>query len=313
MVTIRQIRSVVAVSEEGSFTRAAKRENATQSGVSQHVAAVEEALGVALFERGPDGVRPTEAGRDYYTRCVGLLRGLEDAADAARAAGRGVSGRVRAGLMPAFTRAALPPALERFAEAYPQVAIEVIEGYSGALTDMVRAGEIDFALVPAFAGGAGLTVTPLTRSREMLVSGAVHGLAHGAPVRLAGLPPLKLIVPTRSNVRRARLDEYLESQGVRVARRLEMDAMLGTLGLVARSDWVTILPQVICAADTPGGGRVISPLADPPLHSDFVVIEPSRRPVSRPGRLFLDALRRELAAPAGDGDGNGGAGAPPPG
>ena len=74
---------------------------------------------------------------------------------------------------------------------------------------------------------------------------------------------------------------------------------------------VTILPQVICAADTPGGGRVISPLADPPLHSDFGVIEPSRRPVSRPGRLFLDALRRELAAPAGGG--NGGGGAPPPG
>ena len=51
MVTLRQIRSVIAVFEEGSFTRAADRENATQSGVSQHVAAVEAALGVTLFDR----------------------------------------------------------------------------------------------------------------------------------------------------------------------------------------------------------------------------------------------------------------------
>jgi LysR family tcuABC transcriptional regulator len=50
-VALRQIRRVIAVCEEGSFTRAAQRENATQSGISQHVAAVERTLGVQLFER----------------------------------------------------------------------------------------------------------------------------------------------------------------------------------------------------------------------------------------------------------------------
>ena len=69
-IPLRQIRAVIAVCEEGSFTRAAERENATQSGISQHVAAVERTLGVRLFERTTGGVTPTPAGLRYYKRCV---------------------------------------------------------------------------------------------------------------------------------------------------------------------------------------------------------------------------------------------------
>ena len=50
-ISLRQIQAIIAVCEEGSFTRAAQRENATQSGISQHVAAVERAIGLRLFER----------------------------------------------------------------------------------------------------------------------------------------------------------------------------------------------------------------------------------------------------------------------
>jgi LysR family nitrogen assimilation transcriptional regulator len=65
-IPLRQIRAVIAVCEEGSFTRAAERENATQSGISQHVAAVERTLGVQLFERSTGSVTPTPAGLRYY-------------------------------------------------------------------------------------------------------------------------------------------------------------------------------------------------------------------------------------------------------
>ena len=294
MISLRQVRSVVAVFEEASFTRAAAREGATQSGVSQHVSAVERALGVTLFERTSEGVRPTPAGRRYYAHAVEGLRQLEAASGEARAAGSGLAGQVRAGLMPTFTRTALAPALDRFLAEYPQVQVEIIEEYSGALTDMVLSEALDFAMVPAAPGTVGLTVAHLARDREMLVSGPAMGLAHGAPVRLAELGPLQIVVPTAANARRARLDEYLAVQDVRIDRLIEMDAMLGTLGLVARSRWVTILPGLICVADADGGRRRISPLAEPPLHSDFVVIEPARRPLSPPARLFREALQAEV-------------------
>ncbi|MBL4629430.1 MAG: LysR family transcriptional regulator [Roseicyclus sp.] len=296
MITLRQIQSVVAVVEERSFTRAAIRENATQSGVSQHVAAVEKALGVPLFERNSDGVSPTPTGQQYYKRCIEVLRTLEIAKGEAQKAGSLMTGKIRAGLIPAFSRAALAPALERFAERYPGVEIEVIEGYSGTLTDLVRAESLDFALVPGFAGETGLKVTHLNRSREMLVSGPRLGLRHLAPLRLSDQPPLKIILPSRSNIRRSKIAEYVETHGVRIDRVLEMDTMFGTLELVAASDWVTILPWIICSPDAEGGGvaRRISPLIDPPLHSEFVVIEPARSPLPPEGHLFLEEIRVEL-------------------
>ena len=69
-IPLGQIRAVIAVCEEGSFTRAAERENATQSGISQHVAAVERKLGVKLFERAAGRVTPMPAGLRYYKSCV---------------------------------------------------------------------------------------------------------------------------------------------------------------------------------------------------------------------------------------------------
>ena len=99
-IALRQIRAIIAVCEEGSFTRAAARENATQSGISQHVATAERTLGVKLFERSAAGVTPTPAGRRYYERCVEAVGQLENAREEARGMAKAVSGDLRIGLIP---------------------------------------------------------------------------------------------------------------------------------------------------------------------------------------------------------------------
>ena len=300
MVTLRQLRSIVAVCEEQSFTRAAERENATQSGVSQHVAAVEAALGVTLFARDPEGVRPTPAGQRYYKHAVQVLRHLDMAAGEARAVDKRISGPVHAGLMPTFTRATLAPVLDSFLSEHPDIDVQVIEGYSGTLTDMVRSQSLDFALVPSGANDTGLKATHLVRDREMLVSGISAGIPHDQPVTLSDAGPLNMIAPSRGNVRRAKLEEYFETHNVKIARLLEMDAMMGTLELVALGDWVAVLPGLICVNDRDGRARHISPLADPPLYSDFVMIEPSRRPLSPQALKLFEAMREEIRRLATD-------------
>src|SRR5712671_23685 len=185
-IALRQIRAVIAVCEEGSFTRAAEREHATQSGISQHVAAVERALGVKLFERSARGIVPTPAGLRYYKNCIEAVGRLEHANEEARSLAGQISGDLRVGLMPTFTRAVLAPTLE---------------DYSAFLTDMVLANELDFAIVPAFEGRTGLKSRLLVRDREMLLSGRQRGLTPLAPVQLADCAPLKIVVPGAQNVR----------------------------------------------------------------------------------------------------------------
>lgn len=294
MLSLRQVRSFIAVYEERSFTRAAQRENATQSGISQHISALEEQLGAPLFERRHGGPEPTPAGALFYARALEMLHAMERGITEVRTSIGQLSGEVRAGVMPTFTRCALPPALDRFMATYPHVRVEVVEGYSGALSDMVRAGELDLALVPASAEMVGLTFTPLCSNREMLLSGPQTGLDHLQPVRLADLDRLDIIVPSSANARRRSIETYLATNNVRIGKLLEMDAMLGTLELVRHSRWVTILPGVLCIGDADGRERRVSPIVEPEMISEFVVIEPARRSLSAAASLFLDAMRDEI-------------------
>jgi LysR family tcuABC transcriptional regulator len=294
-IALRQIRAVIAVCEEGSFTRAAARENATQSGISQHVAAVERTLGVTLFERSAAGVRPTPAGLRYYKRCVEAVGQIESANEEVRGFAALVSGDLRIGLIPTLTRAVLAPTLEAFTPRYPDVRLHIVEGYSGLLTDMVLADELDFAVVPTFEGRVGLKSRLVVRDREMLVSSPQRGLTPLAPVRLKDCGPLRIILPGRTNVRRRNIEIYFQTHGVEVADILEMDAMIGTLEFVARCDWVAILSGLICVNDIGGPDRVINPIHDPPLIAEFVVISPSRRTLSTQARLFLESFEAEIA------------------
>ena len=294
-IPLRQIRAVIAVCEEGSFTRAAQRENATQSGISQHVAAVERTLKVKLFERTTGGVTPTPAGLRYYKRCVEAVGTLEHAAEEARSLAGEVTGELRIGLMPTFTRAVLAPVLDDFVPRCPEVRLHIVEGYSGMLTEMVLDDELDFAVVPAYEGTVGLRSRLLVRDREMLISGPRRGLMPLSPIRLADCAPLKFVLPGPDNTRRRNLETYFQTHGVEVAALLEMDAMIATLEFVARSDYVTILPSVISVNDIGRDELMVNPIVSPELHAEFVVIQPTRRTLSTQARMFLQRFEAEVA------------------
>jgi DNA-binding transcriptional LysR family regulator len=232
--SLRTIQVFVAAYEERSFTAAARREHATQSGVSQHVRKLEDRLGASLFSRDRGRVVPTPAGEAYYQRCVDLLRLAEAAESAVSRFGRGLTGEIVVGLMPTMTRSALAPALSRFAEEQPNVAIRVVEAYSAVLTQQVRAGELDFAVVPAIPNTPGIRSRHFLRTVELLVSRPDGALGHLDPVRLRDVGSLRLVVPGPQNTRRRSIETYLAANGLKCERVLELDAMLGTLDFVAR-------------------------------------------------------------------------------
>lgn len=287
--TIQDIRFFVAVYEERSFTRAAMRENATQSGVSQHVRKLEELLGVQLLWREKGTVQPTPAGDRYYRHCVELLRLHQQAAAIATGHRGGFEGEVVVGLMPTMTRAVLAPSLLHFRNENPNVSVRVVEGYSAALTPQVRAGDCDFAIVPAFPGATGLRCRSILRTPEMLVGAAVAGHARSPEIRIAEVDQLRLVVPSTANTRRHLIEAYLAANGVADVEYLEMDTMFGALDFVARTGWQTILPALMLKPDdlaTYTVQRIVAPDFD----LELVAIEPARRPLSPAATAFLDII-----------------------
>jgi DNA-binding transcriptional LysR family regulator len=138
-----QLRSFVAVAEFGHLTRAAERLHISQPAVSAHVKALEEELGLELFERRSNGMLLTAAGRHL----IGQAQALLDAAQALRNDARAIKGEVggiaRVGTLsdPAFIKVAelMNAAVER----YPSIEIQLHHEVTGAAFEKVRDGALD--------------------------------------------------------------------------------------------------------------------------------------------------------------------------
>jgi LysR family nitrogen assimilation transcriptional regulator len=294
-MNLRQLHIFVGIVEEGSFNKAAQRLNATQSGLSMQVRNLEEDLRVSLFDRSPRGVTLTRAGRLFYGRATEILRQVNKAELELKHLSGKIAGPLKVGLMPTFTRGLLAPVLNAFLKDYPAVELTVVEAYSAVLTEMVQEGLSDFAIVPRAPVPAGLNATHLGTDREILVGRPGGPLTHLAPVRLAELQPLKLVLPAPGNARRDAIEAFLAGSGLQVAAILDMDAMIATLEFIRSSDYVTILPATMCTRDIEARTICLNPLVDPELTVNYAVVEPSTRTFPPAAGIFLELLRAEYA------------------
>lgn len=293
---LQHLKYFVAVFEEGSFSAGAQRVNATQSGLSMHVRQLEDRYQVQLLNRSSTGVSPTEAGKQFYRDAVRVMHAATEAETNLRTLSGTVTGHVMVGLMPTFTRSVLGPALIHFAKEFPNVKVTVREAYSGELSRQILAGELDFAVVPAFDADVRLRASLMGADQEYLVVSSEIEIGLDGPVHLAELPPLNLVLPSPDNARRRKIDQYLSTNGIETARLMELDSMFTTLDLVARSDWATILPGILCLPDLKGGPRRVVPIIGPRLSVDYLRIEPMSQPLSDAGQAFYSFLMDELVS-----------------
>lgn len=291
-VSLRDIRLFVAVCEESSFTAAAQREGATQSGVSQHVSNLEISLGVKLLSRDKVPIEPTPAGEQFYQRCIEVLTAAATATQAVSRYRIGLAGSIVVGLMPTMTRQIVAPALHSFMSDNPNVDIRIVEGYSDVLMKMARAGDLDFAVIPSVSYAKGIKRELFLRTPEILVSRESSPWADMKPVQLSQLGPLRLIVPSRLNARRTTLDGYFADHGVEVSHRLELDSMLGTLHLIETTNWSAILPAILFDEKTDSSRFTMNRIAGPTLTLDLIVVEAARHVLSRAAESFLTVLRQ---------------------
>lgn len=298
---IQQLKFFVAVCEEGSFSAGAIRVNATQSGLSMHVRQLENRYGVTLLKRSSTGAEPTEAGRTFYKMAIKTLNAAARAEDTLKELSGAVSGQIDVGLMPTFTGSILSSTLLRFAQEYKHVRVSIHEAYSANLSSQVAEGLLDFAVVPAVSTDLGLDTFTMAKDKECLVCAGDNDIFRDAKAGLRGLEPMRIVLPTKINARRARIDQYLSVNEIEVAETMELDAMLGTLDIVANSEWVSILPGILGRADRDGIKRRFVPLSDPPLSVEYMRISHKARPLNRAAQAFLDTLQQELDIALADG------------
>ena len=137
----------LAVAEYLNFRHAANALGVAQSSVSARVKALEEDLGILLFERHARGVRLTEAGRHFVERIAAGVDLLDHAIKTAGMAAAGESGRLRIGIHALIPRSFLAKLIGRYRKDHPGVEVEITEGPAREAVVQLRAGRLDVAFV----------------------------------------------------------------------------------------------------------------------------------------------------------------------
>ncbi|WPZ36319.1 LysR family transcriptional regulator [Thalassobaculum sp. OXR-137] len=295
MLSIDRMRVFAAVFEEGSFTAAAERLNATQSGVSQQVARLERALGTRLLVRGARGAVATPAGRQLYARSIALLREISTVERGIADLGRGATGSVTLGVMPALTRSEMGPVLRRYLAENPNVTVNLVERASADLIEEVVDDRLDAAIIPVFDAPPSLRCRLLGRTREVLIGRAADEGLHMRPVDVRSVSPMRLILQSEGTIRRRQVLAYLRSRGVELDALMDMDSMFGTLEFVQNSNFVTIVPAVMVAPEIDSGAMTVRPLDPQGLALEVMAVSPSRREPSPIVTAILDLVEGALA------------------
>jgi DNA-binding transcriptional LysR family regulator len=132
------LRVFVRAVEVGSFSKAAIATNTKTSTVSRAIASLEEDLGVSLFHRTTRRAHLTEPGATFYEHARGVLRGLEEARDAASAMQGRPQGLIRLHVPSAFARLHIMPFVPDFLATYPDIRLDI--SLSDVRVDLLSVG-----------------------------------------------------------------------------------------------------------------------------------------------------------------------------
>lgn len=142
----KQLGHFVTISETGSFNKAAAHLNISQAGLTKSIQRLEQRLGGKLFRRGAKGSELTVLGTQVLSGARLILHECERIFEMAERLEKGGAAEIKMGAGPVWTPGVLPRAIAQFRDLYPMAEFHVIQAYPDMLHNMVKSGEIEFAI-----------------------------------------------------------------------------------------------------------------------------------------------------------------------
>lgn len=262
----------LAVAEHLNFHHAANVLGTTQSSVSARIKALEEALGILLFERRHRGVRLTEAGRRFVAEVATGIGHLDHAIRTAGAVSSGTTGQLSIGLISSIAGGFLADLRARFRAEFPDVEQVVTEGPSAQTVALVRDGKLDVALVLDPVDAPDCHSRLLWSEPYLIAAPTSHPLASADTIKWADLAPETFLL--RSAGAGPQLFEHVvrriaeHGRSPHIQRR---DVGRDTLmHMVASAEGVTLASETARHMNVPG--IVLRPIADETEQARFSAI-----------------------------------------
>lgn len=294
-VEIGQVEAFLAVGTFGGFRRAAEALRVTQPAVSARIKALEDSLGVSLFERGRGGLALSPAGRALRPHAEQLLQAVALARQAVHNLRPASAGALQIAAALSICTYLLPDVLKRFQAAHPKVLITVRSGHSKEVLEMVLRGEAEIGLARSLQHPAVETVS--LRDDPLILVGRSASWPTGARrVRLEQVADQPLIFFDRGSSDWTLSHGLFRRAGLVPNVVLEVETIETAKRMVERGIGLAFLPHLAVSREIRRRTLIALNIVDAePLARSLDVIHPRQRPLSVEARALLQALRAAVS------------------
>lgn len=248
---LRQLRYFVQIVESGSLAKASRQLFIAQPALSQHIAKLEAEVGKSLLIRTAKGVTPTENGTALHHHARFILRQLDQALSVARQEPGTVHGMVSVGLAATTVCAVGAPFMRRIRERFPGIVLNVVEGMSGHLAQMMRTGQLDLAILFSRDAVPDLPAEPIVEEELFVMLPEDSDLVPPRRVKLScsDTADLPLILPTSIHGLRRRIASEFEQRNLSIHVVAEVDSLSLLMTCVRDGMGATIKPMSAALVD----------------------------------------------------------------
>jgi LysR family transcriptional regulator, hydrogen peroxide-inducible genes activator len=290
--TLRQLQYLKLLAEHGSFSRAAEAASVSQPALSAGIQELEKVLGAPVVERTRGAVQLTAVGAEAVSRAEDVLARTEDLVEAARNAGRPLSGRLRLGVIPTVAPFLLPATLPGLKAAYPQLRLFIREDLTGRLIAGLKAGQLDCAVIALPYAATGIQHARIGDDEILAAAPVDHPLASGGDIQPGALKGEDLILLEDGHCLRDQALAAVEIDAPRGEDVFAATSLHTLVQMVSSGLGVSFLPAMAVKAGLADDkGVVVRSFAAEAPKREIVVAWRSGSSRAAEARLLAEAMR----------------------
>lgn len=283
-----QLRYFLAVTELGSFSKAASQCAISQPALSIQIQKLENEIGTPLLDRARRRVVPTDTGRILVVRARRALAQIEIARREIRGSnGRGI-GKLAFGILPTIAPYFLPHILATFKEKCPKMRFTVHEDVTSELMQLLEENKLDFAIVCLPIREHGFEKEELFSEELLLALPLQHPLAQRGQIQVEDLQNENFILLREGHCLSDQIFHYLKRHGFTPHISLQSGQLATIESLVRAGMGISLVPEM--AANKTTTEIAYRSLEKPKPKRVVVVVKREKRPLKRAAQEFLTHL-----------------------
>ena len=284
---LRQLRALLAVAEEGSFTLAAKRLFVTQSAVSHSLRTLEEQLECRLLDRSGKRVSVTAEGEVLLGRCKRVMEELDQVMRDLDGLRRWGQTRIRVGAPHSLCHFLIPSVLREFRESFPKCDPSIESGETMALLEKLREGQLDLVVGIRPKQQVEESYRPLFADRLAFLVSPFHPWASGgAPIR-ESISDQQFIIYAKATDTHRMIEEWMEGTAGRMRKPLVIGDMLAIKEMAKLGTAVGIVASWVAAREIADGSLRAVEIPGQKLEREWGVFHSAARAPNRVEEVFI--------------------------